>query len=172
MRFFFSENGPKLKIQVQFLFSVFWFLWTIGYKKIQYRQKSLLGLISLLTKYISIVTILHKSVINVSVFRIDLIYSHLWNSSAARTLILANFSIEYRLILHTTVISFSIIPQQHSYLNHNFNSSGQRISTVGVIFENVSTQHYYSAVYYYLLSEISKKHPYYLTHYYLVNESM
>ena len=97
-------------------------------------------------------------------------YSHLWNSSAARTLILANFSIEYRLILHTTVISFSIIPQQHSYLNHNFNSSGQRISTVVVIFENVSTQHYYSAVYYYLLSEISKKHPYYLTHYYLVNE--
>ena len=98
-------------------------------------------------------------------------YSHLWNSSAARTLILANFSIEYRLILHTTVISFSIIPQQHSYLNHNFNSSGQRISIVVVIFENVSTQHYYSAVYYYLLSEISKKHPYYLTHYYLVNES-
>ena len=98
-------------------------------------------------------------------------YSHLRNSSAARTLILANFSIEYRLILHTTVISFSIIPQQHSYLNHNFNSSGQRISTVVVIFENVSTQHYYSAVYYYLLSEISKKHPYYLTHYYLVNES-
>ena len=99
-------------------------------------------------------------------------YSHLWNSSAARTLILANFSIEYRLILHTTVISFSIIPQQHSYLNHNFNSSGQRISTVVVIFENVSTQHYYSAVYYYLLSEISKKHRYYLMHYYSVNESI
>ena len=41
-----------------------------------------------------------------------------------------------------------------------------------VIFENVSTQYYYSAVYYYLLSEISKKHRYYLTHYYSVNESM
>ena len=33
---------------------------------------------------------------------------------------LANFSGEYGLILHTTVINFYIFSKQHSYLNHNF----------------------------------------------------